>query len=444
MSTETNPLRWPSTDNAVSRLFQETVGLLEQKDVAAELQQLLQAAESSNIPATLSSASCSPRLETLKRALEKARKSVFELEVSNATYKLDGTNVGLDASGCVYGRNTVVDAAADVYMKTPLAFVRSFSEEAAAVQACVAECTGQKIEKLVLVGELVRTDAANLNIYDYEHAGFRQENWRVFGALARAEFENRQAFVETKKILHARGFSVLSEEQNTKEEFENNNAEFAKSQILRVAVDARFREMFPRLPYVPFLMDKFQAANCINEDRKMSFAKLVLEHPAAHEIVATGRQEGLVLLMAGAEAEREQKESSTCSSTELWKWKGGQEAAGGTVNMLWTFEKFLKQHSSVSAEAAAQRLNEVNSPSVEDKDAERNLNMSPLLASVFTEEECVQLKSVVERLLKVYENDERVDLNADGSVREAKKKKAKANKRKPGAPHPSKASYNIE
>ena len=101
--------------------------------------------------------------DTHERLLEK----VFETPVS-LSQKFDGTNVGVDQEGQIFGRNKMVDKSEETYMKVDLAVVRAVDVksilEAFLLETMLEEA---QVEKFVVYGELM----CNNDLYDYEERG---------------------------------------------------------------------------------------------------------------------------------------------------------------------------------------------------------------------------------------------------------------------------------
>ena len=113
-------------------------------------------------------------------------------------------------------------------------------------------------------------------------------------------------------------------------------------------------------------------------------------------IVATGRQEGLVVFL---------QDPSTKAGLAL-KWKNGHEAPGNSVKNIMGVEELL---------------------------ASPKENLKAIREAVFSASQLQVLPALLSRLKKVYDNTERVDLNADGSARQAESSEEKSSQeKKPG------------
>ena len=77
--------------------------------------------------------------------------------VCTATGKLDGTNVGIDINGALFGRRTPIPDQNESYQKTPLSNLRGRSSQVKALRAAIASVSGiPELETLplMLYGEL--------------------------------------------------------------------------------------------------------------------------------------------------------------------------------------------------------------------------------------------------------------------------------------------------
>lgn len=91
-------------------------------------------------------------------------KWLFESPVT-ASVKFDGTNVGKDEDGTMYGRNKLIADSAKSYQKTTLDGVNAV--DSAKIKAKVMEVSGldsATVDKFVVYGELM----CNKDLYDYK------------------------------------------------------------------------------------------------------------------------------------------------------------------------------------------------------------------------------------------------------------------------------------
>ena len=95
---------------------------------------------------------------------EKLNQAIFETSVF-ATIKFDGTNVGRDETGLMYGRNKTIKAGTKAYQKAPLANVEKI--DTVAIKKELLAQTGiseDAIQTIVVYGELM----CNKGLYRYD------------------------------------------------------------------------------------------------------------------------------------------------------------------------------------------------------------------------------------------------------------------------------------
>ena len=140
-----NNLKWSSIENVVTAVF-------------GPLARLATLAEDDD-GGSLDLYKATATLRTLKDRVLGSR--------VEASVKIDGTNVGKDAEGNIYGRNQMVQPGADTYQKTSL--VAAKEVDVATVLAKVlsaAEIEREDVAHFVLYGELV----CNKGAYTYTSA----------------------------------------------------------------------------------------------------------------------------------------------------------------------------------------------------------------------------------------------------------------------------------
>ena len=94
-------------------------------------------------------------------------------KVYEASWKYDGTNVGKDPEGNMYGRNYMIAPTANSYQKTDLTFVKKL--EVAPIRDEINALAGLKLENIVVYGELM----CNKKLYNYEN----MDSFYIFGAM---------------------------------------------------------------------------------------------------------------------------------------------------------------------------------------------------------------------------------------------------------------------
>lgn len=252
MSEQANTMKWASIEGVIAEIFGPTARL-------TDLDQL-------DFVRTLAS-------------LNAFRNKLF-LHPVQASFKIDGTNLGLDSEGRVYGRNQMVDHAAESYQKTSLKDVRQVDVGEVKDRILRAVLTQQTppnfldcvdgrvetlealdaIDRFVLYGEL----ACNKAIYDYACSG-AAGGWLIFGLIVKVKGVGKGgsedgtdqgeeggtgdqdgAEEKTEKLTHLQksarrlaelfrkaGFAVHTRSQSNSDE----------DGCVRVSVNARFRQV---------------------------------------------------------------------------------------------------------------------------------------------------------------------------------------------------------
>ena len=340
MSGAPNTLKWDSINNAVAALTAYPRVCLERHGDDETLD--------------------SDTTTKLRQALEGTRALLFEHPVVSCTVKVDGTNVGIDATGAVYGRNQMADPSATKYMKTDLTLLKSV--DVSAIQGQLESLGGLPgiLDRFVLYGELT----CNKSLYDYACDGGMQ-TWSCFGAMIKlTEGADEDTF---RANLAGAGLLLAAPDES-----EPPGGDY---RYLMLHANDDFKQLFPDVPYVP--------QQKMSKDTTTTFADLVFDDET-YGIVATGRQEGFVVIL---------QDPSTKAGLAL-KWKNGGEAPGDSVKNILAVEELL---------------------------ASPNENLKAIREAVFSASQLQVLPALLSRLKKVYDNTERVDLNADGSVKQAKK-----------------------
>lgn len=342
-----NKLKWSSIENVVTAVF----GPVARLAALAE--------DDSQVDALKATAT----LRTFKDRVLRNR--------IRGSLKIDGTNVGKDAEGNIYGRNQMVQPGAATYQKTSLDAVKDVDVAMVSEKIlAAAEVEGDDVTHFVLYGELV----CNKTIYDYAHRG-RATGWLVFGAMIKA----RNGDVKNSLL------GKMTEAKLAVEETEEG---------LRVSVNERFRQLVPEVAYAPG----------VELDETCTLADLVLLDEV-YNVVAEGRQEGLVLL----------EQDSNRQTTVVMKWKNGYEPAGAMGDKLLKVKKLFDDFGVLES----------------------------IVNEVFEGDELCKVEAVIDRFLKVFENTNKVDLNADGTVQDKmmKTKDKKKVGKNPAAVHPNKVYH---
>jgi len=198
-----------------------------------------------------------------------------------ASQKFDGTNVGKDTNGLMYGRNKMIPFNAGSYQKTNIDFVKKMDVNP--IRDELNEVCGVDLRNFVLYGELM----CNSSLYNYKEF----ETFNVFGAMIKPDDD--QSPKEICEKLQAQGFATNCGEEGS------NKFMLVMNQAFKALIDKH------GLPTVPFL-GKFE-----------NFYSLVM---ANYDWMVNGKGEGLVLVHSGM----------------ISKWKIGAEANQSNLDSLRT------------------------------------------------------------------------------------------------------------
>jgi hypothetical protein len=208
-----------------------------------------------------------------------------------ASQKFDGTNVGKDTSGLMYGRNKMISFTAGSYQKTNIDFVKKMDVNP--LRNELNEVCGVDLKNFVLYGELM----CNSSLYNYKEF----ETFNVFGAMIKPEAgESAQEICQK---MEAKGFatSIRGDSDSGEEEEQPANVK------IMLLMNQAFKELVDKhgLPTVPFL-GKYE-----------NFHSMLM---ANFEWMLNGNGEGLVLV----------------HNSMVSKWKIGAEANQSNLNSLRT------------------------------------------------------------------------------------------------------------
>lgn len=126
------------------------------------------------------------------------------LTAGTAAVKLDGTNVGKDTAGKVYGRRYYIGDATETYQNAPLEEVRAANTGAARDRLAdelrhsgfAVEAADLLTARVVVYGELM----CNRDLYDYERAGLAG-GWLAFGVLV--QYDTVEQLGEARALVGA-------------------------------------------------------------------------------------------------------------------------------------------------------------------------------------------------------------------------------------------------
>lgn len=384
--------------------------------------------------------------------------------------KMDGTNVGMDCYGNLYGRNLMIAPDARVYQATGLEAVRrvdvravrnKFVEELEQIytNASPSIVFDTLVDDFVLQGELL----CNRNTYDYSYTGVVGK-WLVFGAQIKVASVGGAAgagagVAEFQKLLHDAGFAV-------------GTVGCCAHDVIRISVNRKFRRMFDRevlnrvgaagrapehhhaLPeFVPLV--EIEAANPLWESATdseivpttttttptpLALADLLLSD-GIFNLVANAEQEGVIFMIRDDEK----------TETRPTKWKNGFE--NSSPFQVQPLEK-LKELIETCGHDCEQKVvftfgldapitpgdAEIDTSTDADRPSRvaggRATFFSPLLNRIFSPVEQKKLLRILARCLAVFKNTTRIDLDKDGKPPEVTKAKRKPGSEEQGKPNP--------
>jgi len=233
---------------------------------------------------------------------EKLRAAIFS-QPMQATQKYDGTNVGKDENGIMYGRNLLISDSAGNYQKTSLAGVKALNVKTLKTTLCKQiDLQEDKIDCFNLYGELM----CNKGLYNYATDKLA-ETHQIFGAMIRPA--NAGVVQEIADKLGAGKFACVIRSDKDDEEEEPSSADAPASCImlfLNAALKTLVTEAgYPTVPIAGYY-------DC--------FYDLV---QANYDWMENGRGEGLVIITPAL--------GSNCVVS---KWKNGTEASSNNMTHL--------------------------------------------------------------------------------------------------------------
>eukprot|EP00928_Gymnodinium_smaydae_P016884 TRINITY_DN1639_c0_g1_i2.p1 TRINITY_DN1639_c0_g1~~TRINITY_DN1639_c0_g1_i2.p1 ORF type:complete len:420 (-),score=110.19 TRINITY_DN1639_c0_g1_i2:155-1414(-) len=125
-----------------------------------------------------------------------------------ATVKLDGTNVGVDNTGLIVGRNQVVAPGASYQRVDVWTLLKEYQSKAEAFRKELETVGNEGITQAMLYGELVINGK-----YDYGKTGIFK-GWLCFGAVLLASADDENASGRLTARLRAEGFNASRSGEN--------------------------------------------------------------------------------------------------------------------------------------------------------------------------------------------------------------------------------------
>ncbi|KAJ3236349.1 hypothetical protein HDU81_010840 [Chytriomyces hyalinus] len=217
-----------------------------------------------------------------------------------AVEKIDGTNLGIDRSGELFGRRLQIESSAQVYQKTPLSTLRSLNV-GALYDALVNQVSGSALPQPAvfrLYGEL----GCN-SLYDYTSKGY-YKSWRCFGAVMRLETAaDKELWVNA---LDAGHFLTRTNRRDDATEDDDGRDETGGSHdITLVSCDAFFQLLdaceipHPQVLFSGSLLELVEAKKewmCLHDSEGLvvSTGATLLKWKQGHEPQETGKLKGLL------------------------------------------------------------------------------------------------------------------------------------------------------
>ncbi|KAJ3232857.1 hypothetical protein HDU78_006826 [Chytriomyces hyalinus] len=211
-----------------------------------------------------------------------------------AVEKIDGTNLGIDRSGELFGRRLQIEFSAQVYQKTPLGPLRAVNVDAF-YDALVKQVSGSTLPQPAvfrLYGEL----GCN-SLYDYSSKGY-YKSWHCFGAVMRLESAaDKELWINA---LDAGHFLIRTNRREDASKDDGDNDESGGSHdITLVSCDAFFQLLdaceipHPQVAFSGSLTELVEAKKewmCSHDSEGLvvSTGATLLKWKQGHEVQETG------------------------------------------------------------------------------------------------------------------------------------------------------------
>ena len=149
--------------------------------------------------------------EIFRMPKEKRNVMLFNTQVY-ASVKYDGTNIGRDTTGLMYGRNKVIKAGTKSYQKTPLASVEKIDTEKIFNELIkITSLHRDTVKNFVVYAELM----CNKDLFDYNDRGLFG-TCPIFGAMIKPA--STDAVSQITKTLGESGFACMIRSDKEEEE----------------------------------------------------------------------------------------------------------------------------------------------------------------------------------------------------------------------------------
>ena len=157
-----------------------------------------------------------------------------------ASQKFDGTNVGKDTSGLMYGRNKMIPFTSGSYQKTNIDYLKKMDVNP--LRDELNQVCGVDLQNFVLYGELM----CNSGLYNYKE----YETFNVFGAMIKPQ--QGESAKEISEKMNAKGYATSIRGDHEEGSGEEEQVSEVKIMLL---MNQAFKELVDKhgFPTVPFL-----------------------------------------------------------------------------------------------------------------------------------------------------------------------------------------------
>lgn len=162
-----------------------------------------------------------------------------------ASIKYDGTNVGLDTDGVMYGRNKKIAAGTKSYQKAPLVGVGKIDASKVLEKICnLTEIKRESIETFVVYGELM----CNNNLFNYS-AEKIDGSYQLFGAVIQPKDSDALAEISEKLIKGNFAMRLATASGDDEENSSDDPTEENYSKIIAISMNQTYKDLLLELEY---------------------------------------------------------------------------------------------------------------------------------------------------------------------------------------------------
>jgi len=257
---------------------------------------------------------------------EEARHGLAQLDAwlnapCAATVKIDGTNVGVDNTGLLVGRNTVVEPGANYQKVDVWTLLQGYPEKVELFRVELQRLAGEEvIAQAMLYGELCVNGK-----YDYAEVGIFK-GWLCFGAMLVPGAQD--AHLATRRLserLRAEGFNVRAEDEG-----------------VLVAPSPQLEDLLVRLG-VPSVFGAYRPTSITEEQWAAHNGQGRLPRFGSMKQLLLSEWAQRVFLPANGVPPCEGLVISSEADGKLFKWKHGGEELGNVPQQLDTIVRQLQQ-----------------------------------------------------------------------------------------------------